>query len=791
MIFSGCRGRVGGGRGMGTTALSERMPVRSNRECSRSSLIWRTILSERSATFRNHAVCLIWRMIWSEKSATFRNRALATTLFISAQISFGVATSHAADLLWEVENPYRFFKRTPSFEVQEKTFNAVRGAPSQPLPQNVLWRVERRLNDPDCKDPSTPTSCLATARAGFERSRLGWAAQTVDVNCYDRNARPRHYMVTCDRQYSWGVAKEDYVLPDAHTVVMQIAPEQLASAGTGDCVWTWQARRPGTPAETKKQPCHTKLVIKRVPFSLDRALSGVSVKVQLPNGTQLAEPSVSIEDLFVVAMGDSFASGESNPDRPVTFSPSREMVYDPVNVGLAYRSIDKNDNKKGGYGVASADDHINPKALPKRLLEDEEKGFIYQLNSREFRDAFERRDAQWLSPDCHRSQYGYPFRVSIGLALENRHRAVTFVSLACSGADIVEGLFAELDAREQLTGPRAQKTVVAQFDQLSDLICRNGAAGRTRSASYRLPVYSSGSTSISEQVFNKQWCPPENRKRPIDVMLLSVGGNDVGFGALVTYAMTEGAGDIAPIVGLVGHELRFAPSVSEVYLRVLDRRIKAIKDALSDGFGVDPSRVLQNAYEPIQFDETGNVCGAQPTLGLDVHPKLKYSRERVGEVSNFVHALQVRLECITDGRKAGCPAGLATGAGTGFRLITDHVAEFLKRGVCARDPQKALVDQVNMGMPRMSRAADDFVPYSPAGALPYAHHWRLARNPNDTFLAANTHREGISPFDDLQPPYAALYSGAFHPSAEGHSIVADHVLRHVNEMLEKRALAQN
>jgi hypothetical protein len=715
---------------------------------------------------------------------------LATTLFISAQSLYGIATSHAADLLWEVENPYRFFKRSASFEVQEKAFNAVRGAPGQPLPPNILWKVERRLNDPDCKDASTPTSCLATARPGYDKSRLGWAAQTVDVNCYDRNARPRRYMVSCERQYSWGTAKEDYILPDAHTVVMHVAPEPLAAAGTGDCVWTWQSRKPGAPAETKKQACNAKLVIKRVPFSLDRATSGVSVKVQLPNGTQLADPNVSVEDVFVVAMGDSFASGESNPDRPVTFSAGREMVYDPINAqdNLAFRGID---NKKLNYGVASAPEGTNPKALPKRLMEDEEKGLIFKLNSREFQDAFDRRSAQWLSADCHRSQYGYPFRVSMGLALENRHRAVTFVSLACSGSDIVEGMFAERDAHEQISGPNAQKRVVAQLDQLSDLICRNGAAGRTRAVSYRLPVYASGSTSIGEQVFAKQWCPPENRKRPIDAVLLSVGGNDVGFGALVAYAMTESAADIAPIVGLVGHELRFSPAVSQTYLRVLDRRMKAVKDALSDGFGVDPSRVLQNAYEPIQFDETGNVCGAQPTLGLDVHPKLKYSRERTQEVSNFVRDLQGRLECITDGRKPNCPAGLATGNGTGFRLITDHVAEFAKRGVCARDPQKALVDQVNMNVPRMSRAASEFVPYSPAGALPYAHHWRLARNPNDTFLAGNTHREGISPFDDLQPAYAALYSGAFHPTAEGHSIVADHVLRHVNEMLDKRSLAQN
>jgi lysophospholipase L1-like esterase len=715
---------------------------------------------------------------------------VAVTLIVSTQTIYSIAAGHAADLIWEVENPYRFFKRTASFDVQEKAFNAVRGAPGQPLPANILWRVERRLNDPDCGDSSTPTTCLATARPGFETSRLGWAAQTVDLNCYDRNARPRRYMATCDRQYSWGTAKEDYLLPEAHTVVMQIAPERLATAGIGDCVWTWQPKKAGLPAETRKQACNLKLVIKRVPFSLDRAASGVSVKVQLPNGTALADPNVTVEDVFVVALGDSFASGESNPDRPVTFSNSREMVYDPINAAdqLAYRGIEQKTQK---YGVAAADSGTNPKSLPKRLMEDEAKGTVYRLSSREFQQAFDRSGAQWLSPDCHRSQYGYPFRVSIGLALENRHRAVTFVSLACSGADIVEGLFAERDAREQFSDPNAQKKVVPQFDQLSDLICKTGAAGRTRTVSYRLPVYKWGSTGLGEQVFTKQWCPPENRKRPIDVVLLSIGGNDVGFGPLVAYAMTESASDLAPIAGLVGQELRFAPAVSQAYLRVLDRRMRAVKEALSDAFGIDPSRVLQNAYEPIQFDETGTACGGQPTLGLDVHPKLRYSRERAQEVSNFVRELQGRLECITDGRKAGCPAGLATGAGTGFRLITDHAAEFAKRGACARDPQKPLVDQVNMNVPRLSHATDQWVPYSPAAASPYAHHWRLARNPNDTFLAGNTHREGISVFDDLQPAYAALYSGAFHPTAEGHAIVADHVLRHVKELLERRLAAQN
>ena len=269
-------------------------------------------------------------------------------------------------------------------------------------------------------------------------------------------------------------------------------------------------------------------------------------------------------------------------------------------------------------------------------------------------------------------------------------------------------------------------------------------------------------------------------------MLLSIGGNDVGFGALAMYASTESARDLAPIAGLVGSEIRFGPDVSRAYLGALDKRIKAVRDALVEGFGVAPERVLQNAYEPIQYDETGSYCGNQATLGMDVHPSLKVSKARLAEVANVAAELEKRLACIAStAGKRDCPAGLATGSGTGFRFITEHTAEFSKRGICARDPTRALVDQAAMKMPRRSKVSGDFEPYSPAGALPYAHRWRLIHNPNDAFLTANTHREGISPFDILQPAYAALYSGAFHPTAEGHAIVADHVMRHVRSVLDK------
>ena len=99
-------------------------------------------------------------------------------------------------------------------------------------------------------------------------------------------------------------------------------------------------------------------------------------------------------------------------------------------------------------------------------MEDEERGLIYRPSSAEFQAAFDRRGAQWLSADCHRSQYGYPFRVGLQLALENRHRAVSFVSLACSGSDTAEGLFGPREpALEDCCGSGCVNCVFDVYEQ--------------------------------------------------------------------------------------------------------------------------------------------------------------------------------------------------------------------------------------------------------------------------------------------------------------------------------------
>jgi hypothetical protein len=171
-----------------------------------------------------------------------------------------------------------------------------------------------------------------------------------------------------------------------------------------------------------------------------------------------------------------------------------------------------------------------------------------------------------------------------------------------------------------------------------------------------------------------------------------------------------------------------------------------------------------------------------------VHPGLRLNRQRLQETADFLKDFFNRLECLSSTKGHSCPA-LATGAGTGFTLVTDHIPEFNKRGMCARDPKRALADGINMRVPR--RSGDEFRPYSPAAVIPYAHQYRLFRTPNDAFLTANTHREGISSFDILQPAFAGLYSGAIHPTAEAHAIVADHVVRHVRAIVDRHDVVEN
>src|SRR5438477_563378 len=61
-------------------------------------------------------------------------RAWAACLLVVVAAGHG----HASDLIWQVENPFRFFKAPRAFALHENGFNAVHANPAAPLPSDVI-----------------------------------------------------------------------------------------------------------------------------------------------------------------------------------------------------------------------------------------------------------------------------------------------------------------------------------------------------------------------------------------------------------------------------------------------------------------------------------------------------------------------------------------------------------------------------------------------------------------------------------------------------------------------------
>src|SRR5262249_26496889 len=149
--------------------------------------------------------------------------------------------------------------------------------------------------------------------------------------------------------------------------------------------------------------------------------------------------------------------------------------------------------------------------------------------------------AVWLSPDCHRSQYAFPVRVALEIALEDRHRAVTLATLGGSGAKVVDGLFEPMPSRGH-RDPSASKTKPAEWqsEQLTRVSCKT----RGEPALSTLQVYETGLTQASAKRESWTRCPQNQRKRHIDLVLRSIGGNDVGFKQIAAYMFLESAREI-------------------------------------------------------------------------------------------------------------------------------------------------------------------------------------------------------------------------------------------------------
>ncbi len=590
-------------------------------------------------------------------------------------------------IVWRVENPFRFFGDPKDTEIHRQTYLA-------------LSPDERRH------------PVLAAERALSERHPEGWAATMVDKTCWSVSQN-RHGCLEGG----------DYGYPESHAVVAEVQ-------GIGDasvtCTWLTAPKGGSEPrGKAVSQPCAEPLRV-NVPYP-----GSVELTVEV-GGREVAAETVRVRDILVVGMGDSFGSGEGNPDVPVRFS--RERAADYGNADLT------------GY--------------PART------GAWKQVGDKDFIA----ENARWLDQACHRSLYSYQHRAALQLALEDPHRAVTYVGVACSGAEVTAGLFLRYKGNEWVPNPPE----LSQISAVAAAQCgpREAAMQDLPEAYHiggRIPDLTGG------LVLRK--CAAE-AARKIDLLLVSIGGNDIGFARLVANAVLEDKSILKSLGGWFG-QVHGQAEASRA-LAGLDARYKALKRAVHNILHVpwsESDRVVLTAYPGLALLDDGRAVCPDGWAGMEVAPALKLSSQKAREGSTVADKLDALMA--------------RSAKAHGWSFVNAYRRAFLGRGICAGFTDNALSIADDLRLPR--RTDDGWYPYNPADYPPYASRQRWFRTPNDAFLTGNFHVAGsvlqkalkLETFSWFQLVLAATYSGAFHPTAEGHAAMADAVVEKARSVLDR------
>ncbi len=213
-----------------------------------------------------------------------------------------------------------------------------------------------------------------------------------------------------------------------------------------------------------------------------------SVDIVLLDGTaQRIVSEIQVRDVLIAGMGNSIAAGEGNPDRAVRAFRRR----------LLLSQLRRRASITGPGAPAST--ATSPAARCRATMPAVSD--------------WARQSARWMSGACHRSLYGYQMRTALALAVENPHLAVTFIPLACTGATINVGFLDSQRAREcpsPGTGASCPGSVRGQLAELKDLMAT---------------------------------AQKQRADRSLDLVLLTVGANDIHFSGLVANIIVEAPTD--------------------------------------------------------------------------------------------------------------------------------------------------------------------------------------------------------------------------------------------------------
>ncbi len=621
-------------------------------------------------------------------------RRVALVVLTTIALSAAASTISVAEpaIVWRVENPFRFFADPADTEMHRATFV-------------------------DLTDEERRSPVLAAERALARRHSDGWASTVVGKTCWDTKSN-RH---TCPDG-------EAYVNPSSHAVILEM--RGIEDASSVECTWL-TAPRSSTQTRGKAivKLCSEPLTID-VPYP-----GGATVAVEV-GGQLVSEGSVKVTDLLIVGMGDSFGSGEGNPDIPVRFSRDRAADYGDA----------KKDTTLAGY--------------PARV------GSWSQIGDSKFIE----ENARWIDQACHRSLYSHQLRAALQLSFEDPHRAVTFVGASCSGAEVTTGLFLRYKGNEWVPSPPE----LSQISAVAEAQC-----GRREARMQDLPeaYHINGRIPDLQGGLVLRKCEPE-QSRKIDLIFVSIGGNDIGFARLVANAVLADESLLKKLGGWFGQV--HGPEAASGQLAQLDERYKSLNRAMHNILHLpwdQSDRVVLTAYPGLAILEDGKSVCPDGRAGLDVVSDFQLSQAKAALSSGVAEKLNGIMRTSAKAH--------------GWTFAEAHRRAFLGRGICAGYSANALSSADDLRLPR--KVGDSWEPYNPADYQPYASRQRWFRTPNDAFLTGHFHVSAslaqkvlkLQSFSWFQLLLASTYSGAFHPTAEGHAAIADSVAEKARGVLAK------
>jgi lysophospholipase L1-like esterase len=497
------------------------------------------------------------------------------------------------------------------------------------------------------------------------------------------------------------------------------------------CAWSFDDG--SGPLQQMSAACDAEVKL-RVPYGRTTV---ATVDIPLGDGTaQRVITEISVRDLLIAGLGDSIAAGEGDPDQAVQLEGG--FCFRQFGGGEYYRP-----SRAGFEGDHSCENGPSSTAAA---------------------EDWARHGARWLSPACHRSLYSYQVRTALAIAIEQPHVAVTFLPLACSGASIETGMFYGQsfdDCPTSVPIDACSGTAPAQIDELQD---------------------------IMDKVHKRE------PQRQLDMILLTIGANDVHFAAMVANVIVD-SGTERLILGR-GGGIVSVKDAEQALTRTLPAEFARLRKALKPFVGGNLARVVFVSYANPAMQAPGEPCPGGRD-GLDIHPAFSADPKRLREAADFVDnkflpAIKALATCES-------PVICSDPLTDRMTFVDAHQAQFDRHGMCVHAADDPIFDRECFSrdgksfVTNLVQGAEDPMACSlpPSDYLPYTPRARWIRTANDSYFTAMTYPVGIPAIlrptdihDALWGVISAVYGGAIHPTAEGYAAMADAAMPAVRVVLD-------